>query len=474
MKQKSNRAAGASGPVVIKVGGALLGGGTDLARVGRAIAERRRRGEPLLVVASALSGVTDRLERAVWRALDRGADSAEPVAALARFHRRVAEEAGIEPPPELEPRLAELERGFARLARAGAIDPALRARLLSYGERLCAPLLAAAVTAAGVPARAATAEQAGIVARGPRSAGRCDLAATARRLAALAPELATRVVVLTGFYGVDEAGGVVVFGRGGSDYTAGAVAAALDAEALELWKDVPGILSADPGTVPSARLVPSLSFAEAARLCSFGARVLHPRCLQPLAGRRVRVEVLGCGAGTGAGTRLIDRRPAAGSNGGAGTAGDAAPRVAGLGSRRGRIVVRLDPGALTPGAGREIAGRLGELGRPLERAAERRESRSGLAFGFDEAALPAVESVLGGLNGYRSAVALERRPALLGVVGDGVAGDAVIRARMVGGLATLGVPAAAIAGTACGTALRCALPDRELGAGLAGLHALFF
>jgi aspartokinase len=82
MKQKSNRAAGASGPVVIKVGGALLGGGADLARVGRAIAERRRRGEPLLVVASALSGVTDRLERAVWRALDRGADPAEPVAAL--------------------------------------------------------------------------------------------------------------------------------------------------------------------------------------------------------------------------------------------------------------------------------------------------------------------------------------------------------------------------------------------------------
>jgi bifunctional aspartokinase / homoserine dehydrogenase 1 len=90
------------------------------------------------------------------------------------------------------------------------------------------------------------------------------------------------IVFVPGFFGVSESGDITTFGRGGSDYSAAVVAAALGAEILEVWKDVPGYMSADPHFVPSARLIPLLSYDEAAELSYFGAKILHPRTVEPL------------------------------------------------------------------------------------------------------------------------------------------------------------------------------------------------
>ncbi len=92
-----------------------------------------------------------------------------------------------------------------------------------------------------------------------------------------------------GFFGVSETGDITTFGRGGSDYSAAVVAAAMGAEILEVWKDVPGYMSADPKFVPEAQLIPFLSYDEAAELSYFGAKILHPRTIEPL--RRMKLNI---------------------------------------------------------------------------------------------------------------------------------------------------------------------------------------
>jgi len=90
------------------------------------------------------------------------------------------------------------------------------------------------------------------------------------------------IVFVPGFFGVSEKGEITTFGRGGSDYSAAVIAAALNAEVLEVWKDVPGYMSADPKFVPEAQMIPLLSYDEAAELSYFGAKILHPRTVEPL------------------------------------------------------------------------------------------------------------------------------------------------------------------------------------------------
>jgi len=98
------------------------------------------------------------------------------------------------------------------------------------------------------------------------------------------------VVFIPGFFGVSDNGDITTFGRGGSDYSAAVVAAAMEADALEVWKDVDGYMSADPRYVPGAQLIPDLSYDEAAELSYFGAKILHPRTVEPL--RKARLDIV--------------------------------------------------------------------------------------------------------------------------------------------------------------------------------------
>jgi aspartate kinase len=100
-----------------------------------------------------------------------------------------------------------------------------------------------------------------------------------------------KIVFIPGFYGVSEDGEITTFGRGGSDYSAAVVAAAVNAEVLEIWKDVDGFMSADPKYVPEAELIPLLSYEEAAELAYFGAKILHPRCVEPVRAKKLKIRI---------------------------------------------------------------------------------------------------------------------------------------------------------------------------------------
>ena len=230
--------------------------------------------------------------------------------------------------------------------------------------------------------------------------------------------------MLTGFFGVDADGGVVLFGRGGSDHSAGAVAAAMGAARLELWKDVAGYLNADPGVVASARTVPELSFAEARQLADLGSPVLHPGCLAPLAGLAIETSVRSF---DGPGTRLVASR----------FGDDSQVEVAVVVSRPGWVELGLDVVALRDDVGRRVLRTLRDAGvETLE--VRQHDTTLWLTLGAEqlEAARRALQATL---DGRYCEVAAKSFPPLVGAVGDGVGERIEVAEKLLDGLRRTGV-----------------------------------
>lgn len=455
---------------VVKVGGALLEDDIGLQRVADAVAARRLRGERLLVVASALKGVTDALKRACLLALDPRAGN-ELVRDMmqhlrdqhARAARRLAsrEAVGL----RLAPVLDGVERLLTGIRLTGEVTPRTRDLVMAHGERLAAPLLAAAIVEAGADARAVSAEEAGLVAIGPFGVGSCDTEASREGLDGLQHELHDRVLVLTGFYGVNTDGDVVLFGRGGTDYTAGVAAAGLAADGLELWKNVSGFMSADPAEVADACVVPELSFDEACELGLYGARILHPRCLDPLRGRQVAVSVRPVDDMDAEGTRLVERRV------------HRRAAVAALAARRDVAVLRVQSAAMVnaPGVAGAVLSALGEAGVNVDALAS---AMTSLSCSISSDDVPLARRTLRllveqGVTGVENVSIIENL-ALLGVVGDGLAAEPAVGARLLGCLAELDVEVHLISHGPADVGLSCAVAEADLQRALAALHATFF
>jgi aspartate kinase len=266
--------------IVMKFGGTSVGAPGPLRTALEQVASRRA--EPPIVVVSALDGVTNQLVEICRDPLRR-----ETLAgAVAERHARLVEETGLSP---MTTEIDAFARDMAGLAPA-AIDGAERDRVLAWGEKLSASLFAGGLRARGVPARSVLAGDAGLVTDDRFGAAHPLPEAAAMLHAALRP--APEIAVVTGFLGRTADGRVTTLGRGGSDYSAALIGAAVGAREIQIWTDTSGLLSADPRIVPEARPVPRLSFAEASELAYFGARVLHPKTLLPAVERAIPVRVL--------------------------------------------------------------------------------------------------------------------------------------------------------------------------------------
>lgn len=431
------------------------------------IAECRHDGVPLLVVASALKGVTDLLVGAAVQALDRHLGDGpleRTLATLRERHESIArcvtdERAAL---GKVRGLLADVEDQLVAIRSSGELPESVYARLLSSGERLSVTLLASAIRAAGEDARSITAEQAGFRAVGPPCAGFCDIAGNAAGMREVKRRLRDQVLVMTGFYGVDERGGVILFGRGGSDDTACAMAAALDADRLELWKDVPGFMSADPQEVRRPQVVAELSFDEVAQLGAFGSEIVHHGCLEPLRGRTTKIFIcsLPGAAGPCAGTRLHEsmQRPS--------------PQVVALASRRGHAELRLtcESNGGINGAVRELMKSLVDAKIPVGSLGTEKRS---LQFTVPDCDLKEVRQVLKDLGGDWN-VEVRRSTPLVGVVGNGIAEDPEIRSRMLGCLSSLNIRGDLVAQPSGHAGLSCAVHHEDLTPALIGLHEHFF
>lgn len=268
---------------------------------------------PAAVVCSALSGITDALIGAA-RAASRGglAAAEESRRELWGRHRPLAERlVGDDWERELLYReWASLLKSYDRITRSiatlGEYSPRSIDAVAALGERFVAHLIAVALRQSGVAAQMIDATELIVTDDHFGNAAPVMEETTARIRARLGPLLQARIVpVVTGYIGATRAGVVTTLGRGGGDYTATILGAALEAEEVTFWTDVDGILTADPKIVPEARTLPELSYAEAAEIAMLGAEVLHPRTLAPLAARGIPLAIRNIVRPAHAGTRVV-------------------------------------------------------------------------------------------------------------------------------------------------------------------------
>ena len=268
--------------VVHKFGGAALADADAMRHAAQIVAKRPARA---VVVASAMRGVTDALlELPVLARSDERQALRQSIDELLERHLAAASELtddkGQNSAATIKSEFERLTELIGNIVAGSSPDPAIDDAVAAHGERMSASLLAATLNSLGVRAKVVDATQ---IIRADAIHGNAtpDFPRTASAVhEQLLPLIGDHVVpVVAGFIGSAPNGAIVTLGRGGSDLTATLLARALNAGSVMLWKDVPGVLTADPQVVPDARLVPRLHVREAAELAYYGAKVLHPRAL---------------------------------------------------------------------------------------------------------------------------------------------------------------------------------------------------
>ncbi|MDR1374161.1 MAG: aspartate kinase, partial [Treponema sp.] len=264
--------------IVMKFGGSSVANGERIRHVCQIVKDGLER-KPVLVL-SAMGDTTDHLLDASEDALKGGTVSIEKIRDL---HLKTIEDLNLKKTAaEIGPLLEELRDLLAGISLIRELTRRTRDYLVSFGERLSARIAAAYLNSIRIKAQAVDAWDAGLVSDSNYGAAELLPESWDRIPQALKPLTEQGMLpVVTGFIAKDEAGNITTLGRGGSDLSAAMIAAACRAEEVQVWKDVDGILTADPRLVKNARPVEALTYEEASEMAYFGAQVLHPRAMQP-------------------------------------------------------------------------------------------------------------------------------------------------------------------------------------------------
>jgi diaminopimelate decarboxylase/aspartate kinase len=271
--------------VVMKFGGTSVSVVENWSTIAGLVRNRLTSGLQPMIVHSAFKGVSNALEQLLEQATS--TDPADTLLGLRRQHYELADTLGLNGPDILDDTFAELEQLVAGIGLVGEVSIRVHVKVLALGELLATRVGAAYLDMCGLPVQWVDARDFLVCNGGRRQTGnRAYLAATCDYEPDL--ELGDRlsgggkVIVTQGFIASTPDGETVLLGRGGSDTSAAYFAAKLQARRLEIWTDVPGMFTADPRLVPSARLLTELHYDEAQELASTGSAVLHPRCISPL------------------------------------------------------------------------------------------------------------------------------------------------------------------------------------------------
>jgi aspartokinase/homoserine dehydrogenase 1 len=296
---------------VMKFGGTSVGDASCIARTAQIVANAAAH-FPCVVVVSAMSGVTNRLIEAAQKAA--AGDSSIGASLVKTLHKQhaAALEVLIKDPAvrqsvmkKLDEVLAEAKRLCDGTALLRELTPRTLDELSGLGERLSAPLVAEALKALKVPSESIEATELIVTDAFHGGAEPLMDLTRERSQARLSPLLDQGIVpVVTGFIGATADGKLTTLGRGGSDYSATILGAAMDAAEVVIWTDVDGVLTADPRLVSDARTIPVISYREAAELAYFGAKVLHPKTLNPVMRAAITVSIRNSFAPDRPGTKI--------------------------------------------------------------------------------------------------------------------------------------------------------------------------
>jgi aspartokinase/homoserine dehydrogenase 1 len=458
-------------PEVFKFGGVAVG---DAVAIRIAIAHVRRAAPNVAVVVSAMNGMTDLLLEAGQAALRRDKSLCEEIAAefesrhIALVDDLIASKRRAE---DLRDLICEFARELRSMMESVAVFDELPSRaedaLVARGERAVARIFAAAAEEGGIASIYVDATEIILTERRLGAIWpnlpHCERAAKKKILPLLADG---KIVVLPGYIASGSDGALVTLGRGGSDFSAAIIARSIGARALTLFKEVDGLMTADPKSVPDARVIAELHYREAAELAYYGAKVLHPRTMIPLVDRRIPLFVRNNFRETSTGTRI---------------AGDVKP-----GAYPVKALTAIHRQALVSIEGKGMIGVPGVAGRAFTALSQaghsvsmisQASSESSICFVVPEAeadhAIAALENAFDTERKLHliDRIDAEKRVALIAVVGLGMRGTSGIAARTFSAIAAAGVNIVAIAQGSSELNITVAVAEADATRALRALHS---
>lgn len=454
--------------IVLKFGGTSVG---SLERVREAAAIAVAQPSPRAIIVSAASGVTNLLLEAGRQAAsgDR-AGMAATVTTIVEKHQSILD--GLPAGPDrnetanrIEDLHTALDLNLADVAIEGEFSARLSDRIVATGEKVMSLLMAATLRANGHPAEAVFADR--VIATDARyGSARPDRERTREMAEAVVRPILDegKTVVMTGFIGGAPDGTTTTLGRGGSDYSATLLGAALHADEVQIWTDVPGVLSADPRQVPDVREVSHLGFEEAQELAHFGAKVLHPRTIRPAVARDIPVRILSTFAPFEPGT-LVTRE----------SSNDSLKAVTAM---KNLILLTVDVPELEDlsGAAAAVFGALYQDRTEVVLAAQASSRRrmtyliEGGHYGGCSRLCARLSDVLGD---YEVELGCTEDVAVLAAVGQGAADQTRALSRMLAVLQREGVPVLASNQQVSNVAMVAAVPQSQADRGLRAIHEEF-
>jgi bifunctional aspartokinase / homoserine dehydrogenase 1 len=277
---------------IVKFGGSNLQNAADFSRCAEII---RNYETPCIIVVSAFFQVTDHLKEAALQASDSGDF---PAIFIEEFSATCFEQirVNIDDQSQVEQANKEIQELLDKLAllfkgvhAIGELPPTINDSILSFGERISAVIFTAVLRSKNHNVSLGLPENFGLITDGEFGGASILLRESSKKIKGYFKE--NQFYVVPGFYGVSQEGKTTLLGRGGTDYSAAALANLLDAESLDVWKDVSGFKTGDPKVVKDSQTIEFLSYSEAAELSYFGAKILHPRTVEPLQPKNIPVRV---------------------------------------------------------------------------------------------------------------------------------------------------------------------------------------
>jgi len=286
--------------IVMKFGGTSVANGKKIRHVAKLIADNSSNDRGVVAVVSALEGITNQLIQAAEEAKKGNREyilsfKQELLERHLNTAKKAIKNSQIEEETEqtLKARIDELEQVLTGIVYVGELTPKSKDTVIAFGEKLSAPIVCGALKDLGLKSEHLTGGEAGIVTNS--NFGEAGLLMNFTKFQVkknLEPLLKNGTVpVLTGFIASTQDGETTTLGRGGSDYTATIVGAALEVDEVWIWTDVDGLMTSDPKIVPEAKTIPEMSFQEATELTIFGAKAMHPRALEPARKEGIPVRI---------------------------------------------------------------------------------------------------------------------------------------------------------------------------------------
>lgn len=283
----------------MKFGGTSVENGEKIRHVAELVRQYHTDGNEVVAVTSALGGVTDGLLTTAKEVSMSGKVSQvkEFIADLSKKHYDAinvavdSESVRSECVNSVDARIDELEKALIGICYLGELTKRSIDYISSYGERLAAPVVSGSIRSMGTPSQSFTGGEAGIVTDSNYGDAKPLEDSYTQVKENMSPLLKDSIPVVTGFIACNKQGIITTLGRGGSDFSASIIGASVGADEIWLWKEVHGIMTTDPKIVPQSKPIPQISYIEAMELSYFGAKVLHPRTIEPAIRHKIPVRV---------------------------------------------------------------------------------------------------------------------------------------------------------------------------------------